>query len=132
VPDQSGDEGPRSRWRRAADGTDDDLPLGRPVDDPRRQVRGQNRSGHEGPTELFEDDGSRRHSEAHPAGGLGNLQREHPGLGQLAPSLGVEQPGPTLGGAQPVQREATGAQAADPRGQGRLVLGELEVHATPL
>ncbi len=131
VSDECRDEGLGSRRHRTSHGTDDRFAVGRAVDDCRRQMGRQNRPRNEGPPELFEDDRRRSHTEAHPTGGFADLKREHPGVGQLAPGLGVEVPARTFGGPQPLQGEAARAERPDGVGQGRLVIGELEIHVNP-
>src|SRR5256885_4455355 len=90
----------------------------------------QQRSGHQGPAELLEDEDRLAATEADAAIGLGQTQGEHTSVGQTTPqvtvhaAVGLQRPD---GG----HRVRTGAQLAHRVLQRLLVLAELEVHVAP-
>ena len=105
------------------------FPSAAPDDDTGRQMRGEERPGHERPPELLEHDRRGRGPQTEPSPVLGQPQREHPGLGELGPSRRVDGRPLALGGPRiALEREPSRAQPAHPVGQRHLVLGELEVH----
>ena len=95
---------------------------------PRRgQQRGDQRAGHQRPPKLLEHEGRLGDPELEATVGLGQGQREHAGVAELAPSLAVE----VTGGFDPAYRvegEPPVEEAAHPLLERLLIGRELEVH----
>ena len=107
---------------------DDDVTGGGFGRDPRGQLRGDERAGHQRAAELLEHEDRLGDAESEPAVVLGDTQREHAGVAQLVPELPVERAPAcsmlrtTSGGKRPSQERADRLLERD------LVVGELEVH----
>ena len=89
---------------------------------PRGQQSSHQRSGHQGPAELLEHQPGLSPTQADPAVFLGHYQREHAGVGQLAPQLAIHS---AAVGQAPhgVDVEASLAQIPDAIAQRYLIIG---------
>ena len=96
-----------------------------------REVAPDQRSRHQAPAQLREDEHRLRHAEADAAAGLGQAQAEDAHLGEVAPERAVEA---ACAGelAERVERDPPFAEGADPVAQRLLIVVDSKVHAALL